>query len=229
MEEWKQAASHIGVKDEVSEQLFRKLDDDGSGWLTMHEFSEALIELAALDPEEFGRAANRMFMRALTEQTVRRKAEQIKHSKNFRRMVAQQNNVDESTLIETRQDDLVRMRQRKKEMKDFRQLLAGVQGGKFRDPGNFESQNWKSVDEVLEAKEIDICSKRDFKPDHVSQGELGDCYFLTSLTVMATRPGLVQKLLLTNKYNPQGIYKVRFCKDGRWKVITVSDSLPLTE
>merc|ERR1719233_1195807 len=155
MEEWKQAASHIGVKDEVSEQLFRKLDDDGSGWLTMHEFSEALIELAALDPEEFGRAANRMFMRALTEQTVRRKAEQIKHSKNFRRMVAEQNKVDESTLIETRQDDLVRMRQRKKEMKDYRKRLEESQGGKFVDRG-FESRDWKPFDDILDSKEIDI-------------------------------------------------------------------------
>ena len=44
---------------------------------------------------------------------------------------------------------------------------------------------------------------------------------------LSDRPGLVQKLLLTNKYNKAGIYKVRFCKDGRWEVITISDTLPM--
>jgi Ca2+-binding EF-hand superfamily protein len=238
MAEFENAAAAIGVNEELAQQLFRKLDDDGSGSLDMEEFSEAIIELAELDAEQFGKAATRIFLRGLTDIAVERKAAQIEHLKNFRRNVARQINVEEDQLIETRQDDLLMMRQRKKEMKHFRDLLQEHKGYKYRDRGRvehggephpFEGRGWQAIDNVMHINDVDVSSKKVFKYSHVSQGELGDCYFLTSLSLLATRPGLIQKLILTNRYSAEGVHKFRFCKDGVWVVVTIDDRLPINQ
>merc|ERR1719297_713447 len=102
------------------------------------------------------------------------------------------------------------MRQRKKEMHNFKEMKKKLGGQKYQDEGRgpdlggnnepFIGRGWKTIDEV--GKNMEVSIHHDFKADHVSQGELGDCYFLTSLSVMAQHPGLIQKLIITNHYNP---------------------------
>jgi len=63
-------------------------------------------------------------------------------------------------------------------------------------------------------------------PADIQQGALGDCWFLSALSVLAERPLLVLNLLLTPEYSPQGVYLVRFCKNGVWTVVMVDDFFP---
>ena len=37
---------------------------------------------------------------------------------------------------------------------------------------------------------------------------------------------MVKRLFITKKYNPEGIYKIRLCKNGEWVVVTVDDYIP---
>jgi calpain-15 len=60
----------------------------------------------------------------------------------------------------------------------------------------------------------------------ILQGELGDCWFLSALSVLADRPHLIDRILLTKKYNPEGAYAVRFFHDGDWKRVVVDDFFP---
>jgi calpain-15 len=72
------------------------------------------------------------------------------------------------------------------------------------------------------------CMLRDsISPRDIIQGELGDCYFISALSVLAERPELVLNLLLSRELNKEGVYKVRICKDGEWQVVTVDDSFPV--
>jgi calpain-15 len=66
----------------------------------------------------------------------------------------------------------------------------------------------------------------DIDPNDIKQGYLPDCWFLSSLSSLAERPDLVRRLIITQEYNKEGIYKVRLCKNGEWVVITVDDYIP---
>lgn len=65
-------------------------------------------------------------------------------------------------------------------------------------------------------------------PDDIEQGELGDCYFLSTLSSLAQKwPQVVQNLLITRKTNSECVYAVKLCIDGIWRVIGLDDYVPV--
>ena len=53
------------------------------------------------------------------------------------------------------------------------------------------------------------------------QGALGDCWFLSSLSALATRPSLVKRLIVSDtNAKKYGIYTVKFSKAGVWRCAT---------
>ncbi|CAF0799483.1 unnamed protein product [Adineta steineri] len=69
---------------------------------------------------------------------------------------------------------------------------------------------------------------RNPKPNDVVQGALGDCWFITALSVLAEEAEYLMRVLITKEYNSQGLYYVRLCKDGEWTQVSVDDRLPCT-
>mmetsp|Transcript_6708 Transcript_6708/g.11902 ORF Transcript_6708/g.11902 Transcript_6708/m.11902 type:complete len:793 (+) Transcript_6708:3340-5718(+) len=64
------------------------------------------------------------------------------------------------------------------------------------------------------------------EPNDIKQGKLGDCWFMCALSALAERPDLVKRLFLISEANAEGIYRVRFCKDGEWIDVTIDDYFP---
>jgi calpain-15 len=49
---------------------------------------------------------------------------------------------------------------------------------------------------------------------------------MCALACIAERPSLVERLFITKEYNPNGIYRVKICKNGEWVTVTVDDFFP---
>jgi calpain-15 len=64
-------------------------------------------------------------------------------------------------------------------------------------------------------------------PEDIRQGELGDCYYLSSISSIANKyPQSIDDLFITKKTNEYGIYAVYLCIDGFWRVVMVDDLFP---
>ena len=51
------------------------------------------------------------------------------------------------------------------------------------------------------------------EPSDIKQGQLGDCYFLSSLSVLTEYPERVRKLFVSEEIN-RGIFAIKLYKDG---------------
>ena len=78
----------------------------------------------------------------------------------------------------------------------------------------------------------------DMSPDDVQQGSLGDCYFLSALSVLAEVPDRIHRLFILEGISEDdksisgeelralGCYRIRLCIGGEWKTVTIDDRLP---
>ena len=64
------------------------------------------------------------------------------------------------------------------------------------------------------------------EPNDIRQGSLGDSWFMCAVAALAERPALVERLFITKDLNPQGIYRVKLCKNGEWVTVTIDDFFP---
>ncbi|KAK5969505.1 Calpain-15 [Trichostrongylus colubriformis] len=67
---------------------------------------------------------------------------------------------------------------------------------------------------------------RDPRSSDIEQGCLGDCWLLSAMALIAERPDVLEHILLTKEYSHFGVYQVRLCIDGQWKIVLVDDFFP---
>eukprot|EP00301_Raphidiophrys_heterophryoidea_P023083 c7072_g1_i2.p1 GENE.c7072_g1_i2~~c7072_g1_i2.p1 ORF type:complete len:543 (-),score=143.84 c7072_g1_i2:864-2492(-) len=68
-------------------------------------------------------------------------------------------------------------------------------------------------------------STSDISPDDIVQGEVGDCYFLAALSAVATKPDLIDSLIV-EEHSKQGVYGVKFFQQGKWQTVIIDDLFP---
>ena len=81
----------------------------------------------------------------------------------------------------------------------------------FRTLASSHSRNptdivWRRQRPGLFAQRPVVCQNP--RAEDVKQGEAGDCWFMSAVSVIATRPDLVRALFLDTAYNPHGAYAV---------------------
>jgi hypothetical protein len=63
----------------------------------------------------------------------------------------------------------------------------------------------------------------------ILQGSIGDCYFVTCLAALASKPERIRKLFKTQTPQPDGKYVVTLCINGSWEEVVVDDYLPVLQ
>jgi len=101
--------------------------------------------------------------------------------------------------------------------------------------------NWKSIascdDTSLQWRRVNSTrtsfhapwklNREGYNPDDIMQGSLGDCWFLSSLAVLAQYPHHIRKIILTKEMNEQGCYQVRLFENGKRRVVLLDDHFPV--
>jgi hypothetical protein len=70
-----------------------------------------------------------------------------------------------------------------------------------------------------------VIFKDDASPGDITQGQLGDCWLLSALGVVAVRPAIL-KHLFVKVDSRRGEYKLRFYREGAWEEVTIDDRFP---
>lgn len=84
---------------------------------------------------------------------------------------------------------------------------------------------WFRPQDIWGARGWNVYSGRPRASD-IAQGMLGNCWFLSALSVVAEREDLVVKLLPDSEVQANGKYRVKLCTDGLWTEVVVDDCLP---
>lgn len=67
---------------------------------------------------------------------------------------------------------------------------------------------WKRASEFMDPDQMCIFKDK-IEPDDVKQGVLGDCYFMSSLSVLAEQPERIIELFESHEVNEYGLYAIR--------------------
>ncbi|KAF8516230.1 cysteine proteinase [Gautieria morchelliformis] len=58
----------------------------------------------------------------------------------------------------------------------------------------------------------------------IAQGQLGDCWFLSALAILSSKPELIERICVARD-EEVGIYGFIFCRDGEWTDVIIDDQL----
>lgn len=83
---------------------------------------------------------------------------------------------------------------------------------------------WRRADEIF-GTEYDVFVQN-IEPNDIRQGQLGDCYLLSSLSSLAERPFVVKKIFQPDQKNDYGIYSIWLNVNGAWTNVIIDDYFP---
>ena len=119
------------------------------------------------------------------------------------------------------------------------QISAELKGNNFIDPDFSPSDSSIYAGSSVQSDELihwrrpqDIFNDgftlfpSEIEPNDIRPGYLENYWFLSSLSTIAERPQLVKRLFYNEEVNPDGVYRLRFCKGGEWVVVTIDDYFP---
>ena len=64
------------------------------------------------------------------------------------------------------------------------------------------------------------------KIEDINQGMIGNCYFLSALSVFTQYPNLIRRIFKTEEINEFGQYAVNLCINGEFQMVEIDDFFP---
>lgn len=93
------------------------------------------------------------------------------------------------------------------------------------DPRDMEGHEWARARDKIEPP---VVCGLGFDPSDVKQGDLGDCWFLAALALVAephegNYRDPLDRLFINTEANEEGVFVVRFWRGGQWTLVPVDD------
>ena len=110
-----------------------------------------------------------------------------------------------------------------------------INGSRIKNKNLLHSSGFRQVRKWLRPHEITFSKDDqhlpislfcDPSPKDVIQGELGSCWFLSALSLLAEKPFLLLNCMISQKLETSGLHQVRLCRRGEWVVVNIDDFLP---
>ena len=84
---------------------------------------------------------------------------------------------------------------------------------------------WKRLPEVVKNA---VMVQKSIEPYDVQQGNVGDCYFLASVSSIAEDPKRIEDIFCNEmSLKPEGIYRLQVASQGQLKQIVIDDYVPV--
>ncbi|EGT57661.1 hypothetical protein CAEBREN_31012 [Caenorhabditis brenneri] len=65
------------------------------------------------------------------------------------------------------------------------------------------------------------------RPSDIEQGTLvGDCWLMSAMALIAERTDVLDEIIPRKQYSHYGVYQIKLCVEGKWKVVIVDDFFP---
>lgn len=61
----------------------------------------------------------------------------------------------------------------------------------------------------------------------IKQGNIADCYFISSVISLSKEPNMIYKLFKIKEINPKGFYEIILFIDGEYQIVIIDDYLPV--
>ena len=87
-------------------------------------------------------------------------------------------------------------------------------------------ENWCHVEDINEMGDYDVFIEGS-TVDDIQQGNIGDCYFLSTIgSLCDPKFGLIKTLFHIKEKSEENVYGIYFFINGRWKLVLVDDYFP---
>ncbi|KAL0221484.1 hypothetical protein RCL1_001338 [Eukaryota sp. TZLM3-RCL] len=224
--------------DQKRRELERKLEQEKER--RQREFEASCAASAARMEEETKRLEQKRreeeakVLADLQAEKERLKKQQEDQAEAERRRIAQQFALEQSKLVQSASSAL-NVPQSQQLLAEYEALASALlaQGRLFTDSEFSASSNsigksslcnnvkWLRIHNDLKGSIF----KATPAPDHVKQGVLGNCWLISALAVVATRPELIKQIFVKDG-GKAGLYILKFQKNCEWTYVIVDDFLP---
>jgi len=94
------------------------------------------------------------------------------------------------------------------------------------DIEGWEKYQWCRIDEIKEFEEGYDIFDEGASVNDIKQGEINDCYFLSSIGSLCSYPDFFNKLFHIKEKSDEHVYGIYFFLNGKWKLVLIDDYFP---